>query len=260
MEVGRLSATPPFLQGAGDAILDVVANPWTLATFTLVTTLGPMAMSQNRFPRLKGATCWVLRDGMQKMYYVGLGVNGAKAVYAATQDDEYSAGHAVTLGGMLIATKVVGDRYMGNFLEWMGQKMVGAAAQFPKAARQWLHDHGAAMRDAAQDRLATSGLALCAHSFDEIATMVVSIKSLTGWMGRVVDSGVESDALAVPLPNEDWDGLLPEPPLAVTVAGYATLGAVVAAGAAAVYAGPAIAASIELPVLGEMAPALAAAF
>lgn len=258
MEVSRPSISSPFLQGARDSVLDVVANPWTLVTFALVTTLGPMAMTQNRFPRLKGATCWVLRDGMQKMYYVGLGLNGAKAVYAATQDDEYATGHALTLGGMLITTKIVGDSYMGNFLEWLGHKMVSAASQFPKVARQWLHDHGAAMRDAARDRLATSGLALCAHSFDEIATMVVSIKSLTGWMSRVM--AVDVADVAVPLPNEDWDGMLPEPPLALTLATHAMLGAVMLTGAAAVYAGPALAASAELPLLGEIAPALAAAF
>jgi hypothetical protein len=195
---------------------------------------------------------------MQKMYYVGLGLNGAKAVYAATQDDEYGVGHAVTLGGMLLVTKAVGDRYMGRYLEWMGQKMMTLAPRV-SVAREWLHTNGMALRDAAHDKLAATGLALCAHSFDEIATVVVSIKSFSGWLGRMADANADG-AHAIPLPNENWDGMLPEPPLGMVVASHAALGAVMVAGAAAVWAGPAIASAIELPVVGEVVPALAAAF
>lgn len=259
MEVTPSGRSSLLWQGARDSVLDVVANPWTLTTFALVTTLGPLAMKQDRFPRIKGATCWVMREGMQKIYYIGLGLNGAKAVYAAAHDDEYGTGHALTLGGMLIVTKTVGDRYMGRYLEWMGQKMMDVAPHFA-AARTWLHTNGMAMRDAARDQLAATGLALCAHSFDEIATVVVSVKSLTAWLGRMSDAGDAIGQTAVSLPNEDWDGMLPEPPLALVVASHAALGVVMVAGAAAVWAGPAVAVAIELPALGEAVPILATAF
>lgn len=157
-----------------------MANPWTVGTFALVTTVGSLLMGQDRFPRLKGATCWVMRDGMKGMYYVGLGVSGARAVYHLSEDDYRGAGHAMTLGASIAVTKYAGDRWMQPFLNRAGQAMVRLADRAPNQLADWLRTQGRAMANVAEDRMAASGLALCAHSFDEIAAMVVFIKSLAG--------------------------------------------------------------------------------
>lgn len=175
-----VSPLSDFGVGAKEAVLDIVANPWTVGTFALVTTVGTLLMGQDRFPRLKGATCWVMRDGMKGMYYVGLGVSGARAVYHLSEDDYHDAGHAVTLGASIAVTKVVGDRWMQPFLNRTGQAMMRLADRAPGQLADWLRTQGRAMADVAEDRMAASGLALCAHSFDEIAAMVVLLKSLAG--------------------------------------------------------------------------------
>lgn len=176
-----IPALPDFGTGAQEAILDIVANPWTVGTFVLVTTVGSLLMGQDRFPRLKGATCWVMRDGMRGMYYVGLGVSGARAVYSLSEEDYQGAGHAMTLGSSIAVTKYVGDRWMQPFLMRMGEAMIRVADCAPERMAHWLRTQGKAMNAVAEDRMAASGLALCAHSFDEIAMMVVTLKSLTGF-------------------------------------------------------------------------------
>ncbi len=257
-----------FGDGAKEAILDIVANPWTAGTFALVTTAGSLLMGQDRFPRLKGATCWVMRDGMKGMYYVGLGVSGARAVYDLSEEDYYGAGHAVTLGASIAVTKYAGDRWMQPFLNRAGEAMMRLAGRAPGRVAHWLRTQGRMMVDAARDRMAASGLALCAHSFDEIAMMVVAAKSLVGWMWRAEDDavkegGIDLVSVAVPLPNEDWDGMLPEPPLPMVVAGYAVLGAVMAApvavGAAPAFAAP-VAPLIEGELVGGLLPVSTLAF
>jgi len=166
----------PIREGITDALLDVVANPWTVGTFALVTTLGPLAMNQNRFPRIKGATCWVMRDGMRAMYYVGLGITGGKAVYGLYTHDNYEVAHSATLGGMLVTTKFVGDRYMGVFLESLGHQLIRWSAHMPSRMGQWMTVQGKALVQTATDQVASTGLALCAHSLDEIAALTVAVK------------------------------------------------------------------------------------
>lgn len=182
MEPIRSTATPvqDFGAGAKEAILDIVANPWTVGTFAIVTTVGSLLMGQDRFPRLKGATCWVMCDGMKGMYYVGLGVSGARAVYNLAGEDYRGAGHAMTLGGSIAVTKYAGDRWMQPILMRAGEMLTRAADRAPSPLSQWLRTQGRAIAFAAEDRMAASGLALCAHSFDEIASLVVMIKSVSG--------------------------------------------------------------------------------
>lgn len=69
---------------------------------------------------------------------------------------------------------------MQPFLNRAGQAMLRLADRAPGRFADWLRTQGRAMADVAEDHMAASGLALCAHSFDEIAAMVVFLKSLAG--------------------------------------------------------------------------------
>lgn len=207
MEPIRPTTTPvqDFGAGAKEAILDIVANPWTVGTFAIVTTVGSLLMGQDRFPRLKGATCWVMRDGMKGMYYVGLGVSGARAVYNLAGEDYRGAGHAMTLGGSIAVTKYAGDRWMQPILMRAGEMLTRAAARAPSPLSQWLRTQGRAMADAAEDRMAASGLALCAHSFDEIASLVVMIKSVSGMFEVSVEKTAAPAALVPQNNMSKWE-------------------------------------------------------
>lgn len=170
--------------GVQEAVRDVF-SPSTAVTFVTTVAVAPILARQQRFQSLQRATQWVLGSGMQKLFYAGLGMSAYRAGYGLGQDDFHTVGHSMAMGGMLVGTKFVGERYLSTSMRQLGDRMVSASQTAGDRWSTWLHTHGTALSTTVDDPQMGSGMMLLTHCLDEIAAAVASVKSVeryvSGW-------------------------------------------------------------------------------
>lgn len=214
------SHLPRIWEGARDAAIDMVTDRKVWATFGTVTVAGPILMKQSRFPLVQRMTYAVFTRGMRWFYWGGFGLSATLTVKSAADDDDYGVGRNLVLGGSILVTKQLGDRYMSPFLRVVGEGMIHAASRVPANIGAWLHLHGAAMSGISADSSAASGLALVAHAFDEIAAAFVAGKPVMGALGKFWGETAEMRGIApTVVRNLEWGGMSLAKPLTAVIPG-----------------------------------------